>query len=180
LINVLAMTFTKQDLRRGQRAMERALTTAGKIRRQFAAGRPPKPGNWDTRSALRTIAARLDALTGVMQAEGLNPRDLTAVMVIGEFVEGLDKLATEHISGHISFLPLVIKGKSHLSAAVDELLPNPKRVVIGTVFQVQDHESPEPLYLRWANPAFRDVDGAAEQVLTQVLERMARTGKWDA
>lgn len=178
------MNFTLKDLRKGKRAMEKSITTVGKIRRQFSAGRPPKPGSWDTREALRTITQRLDALLAAMTAAKLGRTDLSAVLVIGEFMPPPDApLNTDHISevnALISYLPLVVKGESHLSAAIDALLPNPQKVVIGAVYQILDHELPEPRYRQWATSAFRDVDGRAEQVLSEVLGRMEATGKWDA
>jgi hypothetical protein len=177
------MNFTLRDLRKGKREMEKVITTVGRIRRQFSAGRPPKPGNWDTREALRTIAQRLDALLGAMTAEKLGRQDLSAVLVLGEFVQGPDPLNTDHIedvNALIQFLPLVIKGKSHLSAAVDAVLPNPKKVVIGAVYQILDRETPEPQNRYWATPAFRDVDGTAERVLNEALKRIGTEGISDA
>jgi hypothetical protein len=171
------MNFTLRDLQKGKREMEKAITTVGKIRRQFSAGRPPKPGNWDTREALRTIDKRTNAITAAMQSEKLNPRDLSAVLVLGEFVEGPDQLDTSHISAIVSFLPLVRNGKSHISAAIAALLPDPAKVIVGAVYWILDHETPKPAYRCWANPAFRDVDGQAEIVLAGVLKRLEVTGK---
>lgn len=178
---MLIMTFTRRDRQRGQRAMERALTTAGKIRRQFAAGRPPKPGNWtDPLTALRTIAARLDALTAAMSAEGLSQRDLSASIVTSQLIPGPDSITSTHISASVERFPLVQKGKSRLSDAAEKVLSNPGMVVVGAIFEIVDRETtPEPTRRQWATPVFRDEDGVAAQVLAAALERM-KGGKFDA
>jgi hypothetical protein len=168
------MNFTRRDLQRGRREMEKKLTTAGKVRRQFAAGRPPKPGNWDTRAALRTITRRLDELVATLESEGLDRRDLSAEIVIGEFVpEPHDPLSTESIAAKIRIMTLVNKGESLLSAVVNVLMRHPEQVVIGTIFSIWDHEIVDPAKARqsWATPVFRDVDGAAEKALDAALER---------
>jgi hypothetical protein len=168
------MNFSRRDLQRGRREMEKSLTKVGKIRRQFAAGRPPKPGNWDTRAALRTIARRLDELVAALKAEGLDRRDLSADIVIGEFVpEPDDPLSTETIAANIKVLTLVEKGESHLVGVTHAVMRRPEQVVIGTLFSILDHEIADPTKARqwWATPAFRDVDGAAEQALGEALNR---------
>jgi|ERR1035438_9795981 hypothetical protein len=166
------MNFTFEDRQKGQAAMERTLTAAGKVRRRFAAGRPPKPGNWvDRFSALRTIAARLDALTAAMAAEGLKPQDLSASIVISQLAQGPDSLTSRHIiSAEVERLTLVRKGTSHLSAVVGQVLSNPGAVIVGVIFEIVDHETqPEPTRRRWATPVFRDEDGAADQVLAAAM-----------
>jgi hypothetical protein len=179
--NLLMMNFTRRDLQRGQQAMERTLTTAGRIRRQFAAGRPPKPGNWvDPISALRTLAARLDAITGAMSAERLSPRDLSAFIVTSQLMPGTDLITSTSITGIVERFPLVDKGKSRLSDAVEKVLSNPRRVVVGAIFEILDRETtPEPTRKQWGTPVFRDDDGVAQQIMAIILLRM-KAGKRDA
>ncbi|HWZ81853.1 MAG TPA: hypothetical protein VNW47_04485 [Terriglobales bacterium] len=164
------MNFTRRDQQRGKRAMEASITTVGKIRRQFSSGRPPKPGSWEPRATLLTIARRTDEIIKAMKAAKLDPRDMAAVVVVGQ-VAGDDWKNADHITATISHELLAEKGKSYLSALVDSILPDPSKVIIGTIYQILDRELPEPKFRQWANAAYRDVDGEAEIILANSLKR---------
>jgi hypothetical protein len=170
------MNFRLSDLKRGRREMEKTITTVGRIRRQFSGGRPPKPGSWETRSALRTIMQRTDAIVAALKGAKLDPRDMNAVIVVGELLPSKN-LDTSHIDVKITTEWLMEKGKSHLSGMVDKILPDPAKVIIGVVYSILDHEMSEPKYRLWANPAYRDIAGEAEIALAAVLKRMEVTGK---
>jgi hypothetical protein len=172
------MNFTLRDLRKGKIEMEKSITKVGRIRRQFSGGRPPKPGSWDTRTALRTIAQRADAIRDEMKKAKLDVSDLTAILVVGQFMHSDNPLDTSRITALTTFEPFVIGGESHQAATIEKLLLDPSKVVIGTIFQVYDREmQPEPKFRRWATAAFRDADGEAEIALAAVLKRLEVTGK---
>ncbi len=163
------MNFTPRDLRRGRRVMEESLTTASRIRRQFAAGRPPKPERWlDSRSALRSVAARLDALLGAMLAEGLRQKDLSADLVTAELAPGPDAITATDISAIVEVVPMVRYGKSLLTDAAKRVLSKPNCVVVGSVFDILDRDTTEYTRRQWAT-ALRS-DEASLQVMKKALE----------
>jgi hypothetical protein len=171
------MNFTLRDRQKGKRLMEKTITTVGKIRRQYGSGRPPKPGNWEPRATLLTIARRTDEILAAMKTAKLDPRDMSAVVVIGELAPNKNALDTAHITVNITTEWLAERGKSLLSPLVDKVLLSPTKVIIGTIYSILDHETPETTYRCWANPAYRDVDGEAELALAAVLKRWEVTGK---
>jgi hypothetical protein len=78
----------KDNLRQGIKKMEKTMSPAAQVRRDFRLGRPPKPG--DGSPLHRTVVwqkatGALSNLRARMSAAKLNPNDVTAAIV---FIEG--------------------------------------------------------------------------------------------
>jgi hypothetical protein len=125
----------KQNLREGIKKMEKVMTVAAQVRRDFRLGRNPKPGEslplhprvvWN-----RAMEALLSFRT-LMTVEKLKPADVTAAIVY----------ITEEDPNTPRFLLLEQPGKSEeeIKTSVFERLGRPDALAIGMLFRQWDAE----------------------------------------
>lgn len=126
----------KKNLREGIKKMEKVMSPAAQVRRDFRLGRPPKPGEAVPLHRLVVWQRATDALSNLrarMSAANLNPNHVSAVIV---FIE-----LTDPETPRLLLLEKEGKTPEQCREAAFETLGRDDVIALGMVFKQFDEQS---------------------------------------